>query len=86
MTIEKTAGTIQDWMVAYLAMLLATESSKIDIDIPVERYGLDSAAAIELVSELADWLKIDLEPTIVFDHRTIRGLAEHIVAQEDPTS
>ena len=75
-----TADAIQDWLVGYLARLLDMEPAKVDLDTPVERFGLDSAAAIELVSELADWLKIELEPTIVFDHRTVRGLAGHVAA------
>ena len=76
----KTTDAIQDWLVAYLAKLLDMEPAKVDVDTPVERYGLDSAASIELVSELADWLEIELEPTIVFDHRTIRGLAGYVGA------
>ncbi len=74
----RTTEAIQEWLVAYMAKLLDMEAGKVDLDTPVERYGLDSAAAIELVSELADWLGVELEPTIVFDHRTIRALAGHV--------
>jgi acyl carrier protein len=76
----KNAETINGWLVEYVGKLLDVDPATIDVNVPIERFGLDSAAAIELVSELGDWLKVDLEPTIVFDHRTIRSLAEHVAS------
>ncbi len=78
----RTTDAIRDWLVDYVARLLNVDASKVDIDRPIERYGLDSAAAVELVAELAEWLGLDVEPTIIFDYRTIRKLAEHVAAHE----
>ena len=69
---------VRDWLVQYLAGLLAMAPNEVDIDRPVQRYGLDSQAAVELTGHLADWLGEDVDPTVVFEHLTIRSLADHI--------
>lgn len=40
--------------------------------------GVDSLAATELVSQLRASLSISLSPTLIFEHPTARGIAEHI--------
>ncbi len=76
----RTVDAIQGWLVGYLARLLDVDASKVDVDKPVDRYGLDSAAAIQLVAELGEWMKVELEPTIIFDYRTVRKLADHVAS------
>jgi hypothetical protein len=45
--------------------------------------GMDSLTAIELRRNLQRSLRMDLKPTVLFDHRTAERLAEHIVAVLD---
>jgi acyl carrier protein len=76
-----TKSEIQAWIVSYLAQLLETDSDDIDTAIPFDRYGLDSSAVIGMTGDLEDWLKIELDPTLVYDYPTIEALSQHIVSE-----
>lgn len=82
---QPTAEEIEDWLIDYLAELLEIEPTSIKLTIPLKRQGVDSAGAAILTGELADWLGIKLEPTIILDYPTISALAEHLSksVQED---
>ncbi|MGF1481206.1 MAG: acyl carrier protein [Cyanophyceae cyanobacterium] len=69
---------IQTWIVNYLAELLEEEPEQVDVTLPFEQYGLDSAEAVELSGDLEDWLERKLNPTLLYNYPTIEALAERI--------
>lgn len=71
--------TIQAWLVSYLSELLEIEPTEIDVQVPFERYGLDSSAAIGLTGDLENFLGYEVEPTILYDYPTIEILSEQLV-------
>ncbi|WP_041233534.1 acyl carrier protein [Cylindrospermum stagnale] len=73
-----TKVEIQNWLANYLVEQLDLNPARVDVSIPFERYGIDSAAAIVLVGDLKDWLEIDLEPTLIYDYPSIEELARHL--------
>jgi acyl carrier protein len=74
----RSATEIQDWIVTYLAKLLEVDPADVDVTIPFDRYGLDSAAAVGLTGELEDWLGYEMDPTLLYDYPTIEGLVKHL--------
>nr|AQA28560.1 acyl carrier protein [Nostoc sp. UIC 10110] len=78
---RRTAAEIQNWLVSYLAELLRLEVNEIDVTIPFDRYGLDSATAIGLTGDLEEWLGIDLDPTLIYDYPSVELLVRHLVEQ-----
>jgi acyl carrier protein len=78
-----SAAEIQVWMVAYIAEILEVDSSKIDINVPFDRYGLDSSVAIGLTNELEEWLEIQLDPTLLYDYPTIDALVKHLTQENN---
>jgi acyl carrier protein len=72
---------VREWLVVYLARLLDIDPAEVDPSVALERFGLDSAAAVALTGDLSRWLGIDLEPSLTRGHPTIDGVARH-VAQE----
>ena len=74
-----TAAEIQTWLVSYTAKQLELEPDEVDITIPFERYGLDSAVAVGLAGDLETWLDREQEPTLVYDYPTIEALTRHLV-------
>lgn len=46
-------------------------------DLPFAELGVSSRDAVSLVGELADWLEIRLDATVMFRFPTIERLAEH---------
>ena len=76
-----TATEIQTWIVLYLADLLEVDSDEIEVTIPFDRYGLDSSAAIGLTGDLEDWLRCELDPTLLYDYPTVEALVKHLVSE-----
>jgi acyl carrier protein len=72
---------INAWIVAYLADLLETEPNDIDITVPFDRYGLDSSAAVGLTGDLADWMGIEIEPTLLYDYPTVTALVQYLATE-----
>ncbi len=74
----RSATEIQAWIVDYLAKLLEVSPADVDVSIPFDRYGLDSAAAVGLTGELEDWLGHEMDPTLLYDYPTIESLVQHL--------
>jgi acyl carrier protein len=77
---------IKNWIVSYLAELLEADSDIVDITAPFDRYGLDSHAIVGLSGDLEDWLKIELEPTLLYDYPTIEALANYLADELKTTA
>lgn len=75
----KTIEEIQTWLSEYIANLLDRAIEEINPEIPFERYGLDSAAAISMIGDLENWLTVNLDATLIYEYPTIKSLAIHIV-------
>ncbi|MDJ0635262.1 MAG: acyl carrier protein [Xenococcaceae cyanobacterium MO_188.B29] len=43
---------------SYLSDLLLIDAQEIDVTVPFDRYGLDSASAIGLTGDLQEWLAV----------------------------
>jgi acyl carrier protein len=69
---------IREWIVARLARELSVKASDIDVDAPFSRAGLDSVAAVHLVSDLEEWLRVELSPTLPYEYPTATALARYL--------
>ena len=69
---------IQLWLVKRLARELEISPQEIDIKAPFNRYGLDSLAAVHLVSDLEEWMGFEMSPTLPYDYPTVESLAGYL--------
>lgn len=76
-----TQVEIQDWIVNYIAELLEIKADMIDVTIPFDRYGLDSAVAYELAGDLETWLDRELDPTLIYNYPTIETLTQQLTEE-----
>lgn len=76
---ELSATEIQDWLLAYLADLLAIDPDDFDVTVPFDRYGLDSSAAVVMTGDLQDWLGKEVAATVIYDYPTVEALIEHLI-------
>ena len=75
-----SAEDIRSWLVEHLASLLDIPPHEVSLTSTFDEYGLDSAAAVAMTGELARWLKVDLDPNLVAEHRTIEAVAQRLAA------
>jgi acyl carrier protein len=86
MTMTVVSGTsiiystesIADWLHAYIADLRNVRPERISRRESLHKYGLDSASAVTLTGDLTEWLKMDVDPSVLYEHPTIDGLASHL--------
>ncbi len=76
-----TVAEIQAWIVSYLAELLEIGPDEVDVTIPFDRYGLDSATAVGMTGDLEDWLGRKLDPTLLYDYPTVETFAQHLAEE-----
>ncbi|MBR8651860.1 acyl carrier protein [Achromobacter sp. Marseille-Q0513] len=79
-TPQATQAEIEEWLVSYIAELRGMKKEKISRTAVLSKYGLDSASAVTLSGDLMDWLKCDIDPTLLYEHPTIEQAAAHILA------
>lgn len=73
-----TKDEIQTWLQSYISKLLDVEPAKVDVHMELDRFGLNSAGVVSMIGELEEWLKVDLSPSLLFEHTTIDAVAAHL--------
>lgn len=73
-----TQAELEAWLVAKTAALANLDVADVDPEADFASNGLDSVATAEIGAELETWLGRRLPATLVWDHPTIRALAQHL--------
>lgn len=81
----KTEREILELLVTRVAEALEVEPEAVDVDADLASLGLDSIRAFHLAGDLAEWLDRDLSPTLLWDHASLRSVAEAL-ASEGPSA
>ncbi|MEV6520996.1 acyl carrier protein [Longispora sp. NPDC051575] len=76
-----TEQAIRDWLVGFVAELLAIEPAEVDPAATMEALGVDSATTLVLASDLGELLGRTIPPTELLDHPTLAALAGHLARQ-----
>ncbi|HSR98522.1 MAG TPA: acyl carrier protein [Kofleriaceae bacterium] len=66
---------LERWIAELVASAVDLEPAAIDVEARLDRYGIDSAAAIGLTDELEQRLGVPLDPTLLYEYPTIRRLS-----------
>ncbi|MBR8740350.1 hypothetical protein DSY14_01205 [Nocardiopsis sp. MG754419] len=77
---EVPAASVADVVLTELAAALRVSPRRIDPEQAFADYGLDSIVGASFVQRLNTVLGVDVLTTVIFDHRSVRRLAEHLVA------
>src|SRR5262245_26082118 len=65
---ESCAKTIATWLVHYVANLVQRSPSEIDHQVPLSRYGVDSASAVDMTGAIEAWVGLELDPVLVYEY------------------
>ncbi|WP_157664030.1 acyl carrier protein [Burkholderia ubonensis] len=77
---EKSLSSTQisEFIVNWVSRNFDIESCEIKVDIPLGKYGLDSAYWIALMSELEEFLEKPVKLMDAQEHSTISSMAEYL--------
>jgi myxalamid-type polyketide synthase MxaE and MxaD len=81
MPMVRDAAEIEAWLVAYLAKLAGIAPSEIGMDDEFASFGVSSAEAVIMTGDIQAWLGIVLDPTLAWEHPTIRASSAEIARQ-----
>lgn len=70
-----------DWLTGRIAGYLATSPAAIETDTAFGDFGLDSAFALNLCTDLETEFGLRVDPTIAWDYPTIDDLAGYLATQ-----
>jgi acyl carrier protein len=75
---------ISAWLTRRVSELANLAPDSVDAREEFVRYGLDSAAAVELIGDLEDWLGCALPTTLAWDFPTVEKMAAYLADLEQP--
>jgi len=78
--------SIEDWLATQLAAKLGVEPSRIDVEQPIVRYGIDSLMAVELAHLMQNSFGISIPMVQFLQNSSVRELAATILAQPNDMS
>src|SRR3990170_4430166 len=72
---------VQAALMQAVSKLLRINIENIDVDAELNKYGFDSITLTEFANILNQEYKLELTPTIFFEHSTIHSFAEYLVEE-----
>ena len=72
---------IEDWLINKCAEIKEVAPDKIKLDRAFASYDMGSLEITQVSGELEDWLKIKINPTILFEYSTIEKLSNYLIAE-----
>ncbi|MFD6553202.1 type I polyketide synthase, partial [Streptomyces sp. NPDC058398] len=79
-----TSEGVRAWLTSAVADVAGLAPSAVAPERPIAEFGLGSVQLVTLVAALSEWTGRPLEPSVVFDHPTIAGIAEALFGEEPP--
>jgi len=80
---NKTSAEISEWLVARIAHYAETAPENVDVDSDIATFRLDSLIMVNITAELEEWLEMEVNPTLLWEMRTIAASAEWIVENQE---
>ena len=76
--LSQSKEVIQSWLISYLSQLLIIEPHKINVQMPFEYYGLDSADSLSLIGDLEGFINRKLSPKLIHEYPTIEAFVSYL--------
>ena len=75
---SKNYQEIETWIVQWLVETAGVSEDSIALDIPFADFGLDSVDATDFSYDLEEWLGIELNITVLWNHPTVGRMATYL--------
>jgi len=70
---------VQNQIISVVSKVLRKDSNTIRAEHEFNQYGMDSIAITELSMELNEYYGIELNPTVLFEHKTIKSFSNYLI-------
>ncbi|WP_406835359.1 SDR family NAD(P)-dependent oxidoreductase [Streptomyces sp. AHU1] len=77
-----TADGVRAWLTSAVAEMAGLAPSAVSPERPIAEFGLGSVQLVTLAAGLSEWTGRPLEPSVVFNHPTIAGVAEAVLGEQ----
>jgi acyl carrier protein len=74
----ETIEDIQAWLITRIAAKLNKDPSTIEMSVPFAQLGVDSLGAINITSEIEEWLETEIDPTILYQYINVTQLSGYL--------
>ncbi|WP_257159845.1 polyketide synthase Pks13 [Corynebacterium cystitidis] len=78
-----TEQELAEWILNWVSQATSVPVAELDVNKPLESFGLASRDAVVLSGELENLLGRQLDPTIAYEHPTIAALADYLINGRD---
>ncbi|MFF2367919.1 SDR family NAD(P)-dependent oxidoreductase [Streptomyces sp. NPDC058122] len=79
-----TSEGVRAWLTSAVAEAAGLAPSAVAPERPIAEFGLGSVQLVRLVAGLSEWTGRPLDPSVVFNHPTIAGIAEVVLDERSP--
>lgn len=76
-----TPDTVQEWLLTRISEQLGIEPDDIDVQTPLDSYGLSSAQAMSIISDGEKLLGCEISPLLLWHYPTIESLSHRLVEE-----
>lgn len=73
---HRTRAELQDWLCAYLTGELRLSPGTLDPAEPLSTYGLDSVAAVVVLTDVEDHVGFEIDPNALWEFPTVESFAQ----------
>jgi polyketide synthase PksL len=80
--VEDLTAATQQWLVTVFSRELKIAAEKLRLDTPFQDYGVDSIMLTQMMRPLNQWADAPLEPSLLFEHSTIRALSDWLLTHQ----
>lgn len=70
------SNALQEWLKERVAAYGDVPADGVNVDAKLTDLGLDSVYALTLCGDIEDTFNVDMDPSVIWDHDTIRALAD----------
>ncbi|MCA2215084.1 acyl carrier protein [Jidongwangia harbinensis] len=74
----RTVTEIADWLAERVAYYLEIAPEAVDRAAQLSDLGFDSVYAMTLSGDIEEWLDVEIDATVAWDHPTVLALAAHL--------
>lgn len=77
----KSESAIVRWCAEYIGNLLEIPPERIGPDDELDNFDMDSAVLTSMLIDMEEWVGVDLPPSLLFSQRTLRAIAQAVMAR-----